>query len=168
MSIEEYSEASAAQWKAIVRLAFRCNPGRTAEMAATIAKQTQSRKATVKRKIDAILFKRSEGWDEQAIVAAGQGPTLSSYAKHQQNGHEKQRVLSWRVSKSLADAIMSSETSPDQDEALASRLVRVLGMQTSEQFWEFLHSVFADLSDSELKNLAGAFTEKDAPRRRKK
>ena len=68
----------------------------------------------------------------------------------------------------MADAIMSSETSVDQDEALVSRLVRVLAMETSEQFWEFVHSLFADLSDAELKNLAGAVTEKDAPRRRRK
>ena len=163
----EFAEASARQWAEIVEQAKHLRKP-IDEIAACFADKNTS-EGSIKGRVKAIRWALSEGgWTIERIIAEGQTVTLSAYARYKRNGHEKERVLSWRVSKSLADAVMSSETSPDQDEALASRLVRVLGMQTSEQFWEFLHSVFANLSDAELKNLGGAFTERDAPRRRRK
>jgi hypothetical protein len=143
------------QWKAIVN-AYR--EGITAEV---VAQESGTNVATMKQKFRAIEFKHEEGWDFEAIIVAGQGPTLSSYAKAKRNGHnEPDRVLRWRVPRRLAEAIMSSETSPDQEEALVTRLFRVAKLRTSEQFWEFLLSVFSDLSDKDIQHLAGIEPEK--------
>jgi hypothetical protein len=146
---------SEEQWKAIVN-AYR--DGITAE---NLAQESGTNVATMKQKFRAIQFKHEEGWEFEAIIVAGQGPTLSSYAKAKRNGHnEPDRVLRWRVSRRLADAIMSSETSPDQEEALVTRLFRVAKLRTSDDFWNFLLSVFADLSDKEISHLAGIEPEK--------
>ncbi len=116
--------------------------------------------ALLKRKRDAIRFKREQGFGREVIIANGQSWTLSGYARAKRNGNEPQRILRWRISRRLADAIMSSETSPDQEEALISRLVRVCKLQTSEDLFEFLLSVFADISDEELAMWAGLEKEK--------
>ncbi len=152
---ERFVSSSRESWKAIVE-AYR--EGITPE---ALAQEAGSNLATMKQKYRAIEHKHEEGLDLEAIIAAGQGPTLSSYARAKKNGHsEPEKVLRWRVSRRLADAIMSSETSPDQEEALASRLVRVCGLRTSEEFWEFINSVFADWSDTDLLHHAGEATGK--------
>jgi hypothetical protein len=151
---------SQQQWEKIVEHARR---GRDPKELA----DKNASEASIRGKMKAVRWAIESGWSYEDITEKGQTAVRSAYERSKRNGAEPQKVLRWRVSKSLADAIMSSEASVDQEEALASRLVRVLGMQTSEQFWEFLHSVFADLSDAELKNLAGAFTEKDAPKKRR-
>jgi hypothetical protein len=138
------------QWKAIVE-SYR--EGITPE---ALAVEAGSNLATMKLKFRAIEFKHEEGWDLQAIIAAGQGPTLSSYAKAKKNGHnEKEKVLRWRVPASLADCIQNDNASPDAEEALITRLHRVLGLETSEEFWMFVHSWFGEVSDAELLHHAG-------------
>jgi len=144
-----------AQWSALVNLVL---DGEDVEV---LAKECSMNPVVLKRKRDAIRFKREQGFGREVIIANGQGWTLSSYARAKKNGHsEPDRVLRWRVSRRLADAIMSSETSPDQEEALVSRLVRVCKLQTSEDLFEFLLSVFADISDEELAMWAGLEKEK--------
>jgi len=152
---DRFVSSSSENWKATVE-AYR--EGITPE---TLAEESSSNVATMKQKYRAIEHEHEKGLDLEAIIAAGQGPTLSSYARAKKNGHsEPERVLRWRVSRRLADAIMSSETSPDQEEALATRLVRVCGLKTSEEFWEFINSVFADWSDADLLHHAGEATGK--------
>lgn len=137
------------QWKAIVE-AYRA--GVTAE---DLAREAGSNPSTVRQKYRAIHWKHETDCDFEAIIAAGQGPTLSSYAKARKNGHEKEKVLRWRVPASLADCIQNDNSSPDAEEALITRLHRVLGLETSEDFWMFIHSWFGEVSDAALLHHAG-------------
>lgn len=152
---ERFASSAKEQWQAIVTLAFA---GADPE---TVAKEASVNAAVLRQKFSAIRYARESGWAEQAIVSLGQSGTLKAYAAAKRNGHhEPQKLLRWRVSRRLAEAIMSSETSPDQDEALTTRLVRVAKLRTSEQFWEFMLSVFSDLSDKDIEHLAGMEPEK--------
>lgn len=109
-----------------------------------------------KWKRNAIRWARETGCSQESIIGLGQSKVLSNYTKAQREGRiGSQKLLRWRVSSTLADAVMSSSTSPDQEEALVSRLVRVGKLRTSEDFWNFILSAFADLSDEDIKHLAG-------------
>jgi hypothetical protein len=165
---DQFAHAAQEQWSLLVTHALLTKEDRLERLYEELAKSSKSSKQAIKRKIQAVRWAGINGLDREKIIEQGQSAILSSYAKAKKEEHGPQRVLSWRVSKSLADAIMSSETSIDQDEALVTRLVRVLTIGTSEEFWSFIHATFADLSDDDLKNIGGMFTEKDAPRKRRK
>jgi len=137
------------QWKAIVE-AYR--EGVTPE---ALAQEAGSNVATMKQKYRAIEFQHEKGYGFEVIVANGQGWSLSSYSRAKRNGHEKEKVLRWRVPASLADCIQNDSASPDAEEALITRLHRVLGLETSEEFWMFIHSWFGEVSDPELLHHAG-------------
>ena len=142
--LSEYALAKAQAWKALVKYVYS-----KAGLFAT------SPPSDVVRKIAAIKEAQSEGMTQDEIIAAGQTEILSRAARNRRNSSGPQRVLSWRVSRSLADAVMSSDASPDAEEALVTRLVRVCHLKTSDDLFEFLLSVFADVDDKELKHLAG-------------
>ena len=111
--------------------------------------------APYKRK--SILWARSEGCSADTITNLGQRTVLANYQKFKKNGgaSERKKWLKFLVPCSLADAVMSEATSPDQEEALVTRLHRVCGIRKANELWEFLLSVFADLSDDDLRNLSG-------------
>jgi len=157
---EQFASSAKEQWSAIVTLAFS---GADPE---TVAREASVNAAVLRQKFQAIKYARESGWAEQAIVALGQNGTLKAHAAAKKNGHkEPDRVLRWRVSRRLADAIMSSETSEDQEEPLVTRLVRIAKLRTSEDFWLFMHSYFALVSDEEIQHHAGIEPEKKAKAR---
>jgi hypothetical protein len=152
---EQFASSAKEQWQAVVTLAFS---GADPE---TVAREASVNAAVLKQKFAAVNYARESGWAQQAIVALGQNGTLKAYSAAKRNGHhEPERMLRWRVSRRLADAVMSSEASEDQEESLVTRLVRVAKLRTSEDLWNFLLSVFADLSDKEIAHLAGVEPEK--------
>lgn len=109
-----------------------------------------------KWKRSAIRWAKESGCSQEQIINLGQAVILSRYSKERREvNYGPQKMLRWRVSSGLADAIMSATTSPDQPESLVTRLVRVLGIRTSEEFWLFISSTYADLTDAELLHLAG-------------
>jgi hypothetical protein len=154
-SKDHYVKSSQEQWASLVRLAFECQD------VSELAREAGANKATLKRKFQAIRWAVESGMSREEIVSQGQGFILSIYARAYRNGNgEKHKILRWRVSASLADAVMWSEGSDSTDEALITRLKRVCKLETSDDLFEFLLSIFADLSDKELKNLAGVEHEK--------
>lgn len=138
-SRERYEKASQEQWESIVELVFL---GAHADV------------PTYKRK--AIKWARDNGCSQEAIANLGQSKVLSNYATHRREGYERQRVLRWRVSASLADAIQPEKTvNPDAEEPLQSRIARLTGIRTSEDFWLWMHSFFADVPDEAITHHAG-------------
>lgn len=145
-STRQYIASSKEVWKVTVHCAYTCSSERMEREVVSLARDSSTNPAVLRRKFQAIQFKRDQGWTEEAIVAAGQGPTLSSYAadrKTRQN--EKQRHLRWKVPASLADAV----------ETEVVRIATVLGLTTSEDLWDFWLSVMIDLTPPQLRHLAG-------------
>lgn len=166
---QSFGELAARQWQVLVTHALIVFEDHIDELAETLAKASKSSKDAMRRKILAIRSAGTNGMTSQDILAKGQSEILSLYAKARRNGsHDPQRLLAWRVSRSLADAIQCESPNPDCDEPIVNRIARLLQIETSEQLWEFWYSVFSDLSDAEIKNLGGMWTEKDAPRKRKR
>lgn len=145
--LEEYSAAKAAAWKHFVNMACRYG-------------DSPSLTNAERRKVKAITSAREEMTREE-IIAAGQSAILSRAAQMRKKHSEPQRTIRWRVSRSLAEAIQwSAQSSPDSEEALQTRLVRVGHLRTSDDFWEFLNSEYADISDAELRHRTQIFLDK--------
>jgi hypothetical protein len=162
----DYAKAKEDEWRALVLFVFTTKADRLEAAMADLARETGIRPGYLRRKVDAVGFKREQGWDQETIVAAGQVQTLSAYIAHLRTKQtEKKKRLTWVVSASLADAIQNEFASPDQEEPLITRLVRVCGLRTSDDLWEFLNSWFAPLNDTELLHHAGEHIPKK--RRRK-
>ena len=122
---------------------------------------------SVLRKFRAISKCRESGMTQEEIIAAGQSEILSRAARSRKNHSEPQRILRWRVSRSLAEAIQwTDQSSPDAEEALVTRLRRVCNLKTSDDLWEFFNSVFADRDDKWLRNEAGVVLDKKSKAKR--
>jgi hypothetical protein len=168
MTVEDYAAASAKLWSELVTHALLTKEDRLERLYEELAKSSKSSKQAIKRKIQAVRWAGINGLDREKIIEQGQSAILSGYAKAKKEEHGPQRVLSWRVSKSLADAIYCENPSQDQDEPIVNRIARLLKIETSEQLWEFWHSEYADLSDEQIQNRGGVWTEKDGPRKKRK
>lgn len=154
MDLEAFAKLSTDAWRLLVLQALMVHEDGFERAAESIASRTKTSVQTVRRKMKAIRAAASAGMTDEQIIEKGPSETLSLYAKAQSRSNEPQRMLSWRVSRSLADAIMSDDPSPDAEEALVTRLVRVCHLQTSEDLWTFVHSYFALVSDEELRHHA--------------
>jgi hypothetical protein len=131
------------------------------EYAAMLASRAKVSKEAMLQKILAVRWAATNGFTSQDIIANGQSRILTAYRKARRNGSEDpQRLLAWRVSKGLADAIQCEDPSPDQDEPIVNRIARLLHLERSEELWTFWHSVFVDLTDEQILHLGGEYLEK--------
>ena len=162
-----FAEASARQWAEIVGWAIHLRTP-IDEIAGFFADKNTS-EGSIKGRVKAIRWALSEGgWTTDRIIAEGQTAVRSAYERSKRNGDERKRQIKYNLPVSLAEAIQwSDKSSPDAEEALFTRFHR-LGITTSKDAFEFILSTFADLDDVEILNRRGAFTEKDAPKRRRK
>ena len=145
-SMQAYVSSHGTVWRALVAVAYNVPPDHVDREAELLARATATTKATVRRKFEAIHHKREQGWTEEAIAKAGQGPTLSALAASRKlRKVEADTILRYRVPISLGEAW----------EELVGRLAKVASLKTSEDLFEFLHSVFCGLSDLQIQNLAG-------------
>ena len=150
----KFVSSSAEQWGNLVRLVLDGeNPER-------LAVETKQNIQVLKRKFQAVKHAWESGCSAEAIILSGQNTILSLYAKSKRNGDEPQRILRWRISKGLADAIQSEDPSKDAEEPLVNRIARLLHIETSEELWEFFHSVFADWPDEMILNYGSELVEK--------
>jgi hypothetical protein len=144
--MKAYIENHGGLWKTLVAIAYHVGSEHIDREVQLIAGATSTTPATVKRKFEAIHRMREQGCSEDAIVRNGQGPTLSQLtAAKQRQKHETDVILRYRVPNSLGEAWGQ----------LVGRLVKVADLRTSEDLLEFIYSVFVDLSDLEIKHLAG-------------
>lgn len=152
-----YASAARDQWRELVEEALRLPEQGYDQAVKDLADSAGVTFGVLKRKCDAIRSAAAE-MDRDSIVASGQGDILRSYVAKRAKYEEKTRKLIQVIPASLYDAIQSSRRpSPDSEEAFFTRLNRVLGIRRHEEVWEFVLSVFADLSDRDLLHLAGMF-----------
>jgi hypothetical protein len=109
--------------------------------------------APYKRK--AILWAKSEGCSAETIANLGQATVLANYQKFKRSGSGRQRVLRWRISAALADAIQCATVNEDVEEPMVNRICRLTGIRTSEDLWTYLHSLIQELPDEFLLNHNG-------------
>ena len=144
--MQAYVESHGGLWKTLVAIAYHIGSEHLDREVELLAEATSTTPAVVRRKFEAIHRMREQGCSEEAIVRNGQGPTLSALtAEKQRRKLESDTILRYRIPKSLGEAW----------EELVGRLARVADLKTSEDLVEFIYSVFVDLSDLQIQNLAG-------------
>jgi hypothetical protein len=155
----EYARVKQAEWSELVRLVLSTPENRLEGTIVEVAKEANTSVPALRNKAYAILAAHIAGSSWQQILDSGQSTILRWYGNRNRSGAEKRKRLSWMVSASLADSIQSDSPSPDQEEPLVTRLHR-LGLRTSDDLWEFLHSWFALESDEALEHHIGEFVPK--------
>ena len=154
--MQAYVESHGGLWKTLVAIAYHIGSEHLDREVELLAEATMTTRATIKRKFQAIHCMREKGLSEEAIVRAGQGPTLSMLAAAKKRQKlEEDTILRYRVPKSLGEAW----------EALVGRLAVVADLKTSEDLIEFLHASFVGLSDEEIQNQAGELDPRRKARR---
>ncbi len=154
--MQAYVEKHGGLWQTLVAIAYNIGPEHLDREAQLLAEATQTTRATVKRKFEAIHEMRQRGLSEEAVVRAGQGPTLSALAlARKRQKLEADTILRYRIPQSLGQAWGQ----------LVARLGVVADLKTSEDLIEFLHSVFVGLSDTQIQNLAGQLDPRRKARR---
>jgi AcrR family transcriptional regulator len=135
-----------AQWKELVCVARGAKPQDRKTTARALAEAAGVGKSTLERKLLALHLAMQEGMTDDELIERGQRWVLAKYVNDKRNGRQdKQAVLKWLV---------NPETRDDVQELFA-RLGRVLKRHTSEELFDFLLAVFADVSDEEILHLAG-------------
>jgi hypothetical protein len=141
-------------WHALVDMAVLLPEERIDGAATELSKHMRQGKDSIKRKLNAILYCRQLGHSVDEIKGYGQEPVLSRYIKKTNaDRYEKTTVMKWNLPGSLREVIR-------QDMA---QVAKILGFVTSEQLWDFLHSILSDLirNPDELRHLAGDLKGKD-------
>jgi hypothetical protein len=109
--------------------------------------------ASYKRR--AIRWAKESGCSQENIIGLGQATVLANYQRFKKNGLGRQRVLRWRISAALADAIQCATVNEDVEEPMVNRICRLTGIRTSEDLWLYLHSLIQELPDEYLVNHNG-------------
>jgi transcriptional antiterminator len=147
-------------WVALVNMSFLLPEERIDGAATELAKHMGQSKDTLKRKIQSIQHAHALGHSAEDIKRDGQGAALSRFVKKSNSErYEQSTVLKWNLPGSLREVIR-------QDTA---QMMKILNLNTSEELFDFLHSVFVDLNahPDELRHLAGELKGKDAQTRAK-
>ena len=171
--LQDFSVRAAEQWRDLVNFAMDTPEDKLPQLVEKLASAwkdapSPESKASLLRKFKAVRSLALNGSSREDICKMGQSKTLSAHAITKRNGHEPVRQIKYNLPATLAEAIQwSDKSSPDAEEALFTRFHR-LGITTSAQAFEFILSTYADMDDEEILNRRGAFTEKDAPKRRRK
>ncbi len=135
-------------WNALVDMAVLLPEERIDGAATELSKHMRQGKDSIKRKLNAILYCRQLGHSVDEIKGYGQEPVLSRYIKKTNaDRYEKTTVMKWNVPGSLREVIRKD----------FAAVAKILGFVTSEQLFDFIHSVFVDLINNPqaLKELAG-------------
>ncbi len=116
------------------------------ELTKLLAEQTQTSQDSLNRKIAAIKYFFGLGHTTEEIASWGQSKTLSDFI-HARRAEDYEKVVQMRFSLpgSLRELFLQ-----DLD-----RVKKVLGIESSEQLFEYLHSLLHGISDEEHKHLAG-------------
>lgn len=146
-----YAEAARKQWEALVYYALALPERGYEDRIRALAGEVGTSFGVLKRKCDAIRDAHyAKGLDFDAIVALGQGKTLSVYAQKRAKYAEKTRIMKIRIPSSMYDAIQNPHASPDQEEPLMQRLHRLLGIKTWSEFWEFTLAMYGNATDDAI------------------
>lgn len=141
-------------WNGLVDLAFLLPEDRIDGAAQELSKHMGQSKDNLRRKINAIQYARTLAYSADEIKAYGQEATLGRYIKSRNaERYEQVTVMKWNLPGSLREVIR-------QDMAA---IAKILGFVSSEQLWDFLHSIFVDLKEhpESLRRLAGELKGKD-------
>lgn len=140
------SEEMKSEWTTLVNFALAIDAAKNGGYADLLSKKVNVGADSIKRKLEAIQYQRALGFDAEAIIATGQEKVLGAFVRSKRvKSYGDSVVMKWSVPGSLRELIQQDER----------RIKELLGIYTSEEFFDWLHSVFIDLTDDDIKASAG-------------
>lgn len=155
--LDYIEQAAQEQWRALVGIAISCSDDRVASLAAEIAPKFGAMPTSMVRKMQAVRHLARKGKTSDEIIGLGQSETLSQAASDRHRAFGPQRILSYRVSKSLADLFECEYPAPGAPEPIVTRLHRVCGITTADDLFDFLVAAIEHATDEELRHHAGMY-----------
>jgi hypothetical protein len=143
------------QWRSLVIMALSVGEHALPSTASKVATSFGGTPMTVLLKMKAVRHAVACGMSSEQVVEMGQSLTLSKHAKARAEAIGPQRILSYRISRDLADAFECEHPEPGAPEPTCTRLHRVCGIESADDLIEFFKSVVDLASDEELRHQAG-------------
>lgn len=163
--LDHIEAAERERWRTLVGIAISCSEDKLKIIAGQIAPKFVSMPSSILRKMQAVRQVALKGKSSDEIIEMGQSQTLSLAASDRHRAFGPQRILSYRVSKSLADLFECEHQAPGAPEPVVTRLHRVCGISTADDLFDFLAAIIEHATDEELRHHAGMY---DLMRRCKK
>lgn len=146
-----------SQWNDLVELALSLTTEAPGAIAEHLANSCGVGADSVLRKIAAIHYGATLGHGTEELKQMGQEKVLSQYIKSRRvESYGKTVVMKWSIPGSQRQLVQQQE----------QRIKAILDIYTSEAFWDFMLSILTDLSEQNVKDLAGESpsAESSAPR----
>jgi hypothetical protein len=146
--LKEAADALRADWSRLVAIGCKLSKDKDSidQISNALAKAGKSSQDSIKRKLFAIQSMQNLGYSEAEIAGMGQSTVLSEFQKTKKaETYEKQTVLKFMIPGSQREIVQNE----------IERVKRVLGMTTSEAFFDWFVAQLQQTTDDELKHAAG-------------
>lgn len=135
-----------SEWQHLVDLALSVDKTLIDPVARGLASASKIGPDSIRRKLESIQYAQSLGHPPEDIKAFGQERVLGEYIKSKRvKTYSDSTVMKWSVPGSLRELVQ-------QD---VRRIMDVLGLYTSEEFFDWLHAQLVDLTDDQIRQSAG-------------
>lgn len=145
--LKRLAVALRTEWESFVELALmRLSDGPGDLNYELLSERFNVGQDSLKRRVEAIRHAGTLGYSADEIKALGQEKVLSQFIKsRRQEKYSETVMLKWMVPGSQRELIHQQE----------GRVKKILGLVTSEQFWDFMLSVLRNATDEEIRASAG-------------
>jgi hypothetical protein len=142
-----FVNGSRSQWAELVRIARNTLPRNLSQTAKVIAKQAGIGRKGVETRLKAINRAMAEGLGDAQLIEMGQEKVVGRYVQGKASERVDEQVpMTWKVEPRLREDV----------KAEVWRIAQVLGLRTSDQFWEFMLSQMTTWTKEEILHAAGA------------
>jgi hypothetical protein len=136
-----------SEWSMLVSVTCALLPEDVDAVVPGLAAAVKIGPESIKRKMDAILYAKSLGHSVEDISEMGQERVVSDWNKSRRvANYQETVVMKWSVPGSQRELVQEQER----------RVKRILGIQTSEQFFDWWLAQMTNATDEEIKDSAGA------------
>lgn len=144
--IQRLSVEARGQWRTMTELAVRLPAEQVDATAEALAASMMTGVDSVKRKLQAIKHVASLGYGAEEIFQMGQEKVLGDFGKSKrQANYTETVVMKWNIPGSQRELVQKQER----------RVKSLLGIVTSEDFWDWWLAQIENATDEEIRQSAG-------------
>lgn len=130
-----------SEWQTLVCLSLALKDEQVKEFSAGLAAAVKVGADSIERKIKAIRHQASLGYSEDEIASQGQEKVLGGYIKsRKQENYGSFVIIKWQIPGSQRELVQQQER----------RVKELLGLVTSEQFFDWWLAQLQNVTDEEI------------------
>lgn len=143
-SILRLVTAYRSEWASLVEIASYCKAGKLTIDIDTISAAAKKSPGAVMAKLTAIMT-ALETMSQQQVIDAGEKEILSVKAKARSQNQDGLVAMNFRVTPDVKEMVLSG----------LGRISSAMGYGSREESWDWFNALLIELSDSEIRHLAG-------------